>query len=381
MKQSGRIILNWRFNIPTRSIGGWREAIVVDLPSLCIWRILYGLYALLFGPSYGWLGEVPNSFFAPSILSVASLFSHLPSAWFFQTLDVVILVLIIMVTLGFYTRASTLLLFFALVTGNHFYYALGKIDHSILFVIVLLIMAFADWGRYFSVDSLMTRPAKPESSTAGMQDLSIFALLIAFGFFTAGFGKAVAWLDFDPNQSGFLAWLFPGYFNTGHHYLLAPLAIQLRPTWLWEFADIVAVVFELGFLVALLRRRWWMFWLIAAAFFHLLNCLLLNIPFLAHAILYLCFVPWLEIFPRLRGISKQPRKFLTITAVCCLLLASVRLQNLDNYRSVYQLLTGFDPQSLGFLITACAIWGMTALILLTATIRTAQSGSDHRNAS
>jgi hypothetical protein len=134
----------------------------------------------------------------------------------------------------------------------------------------------------------------------------LLAVLIAAGFLTAGFGKAIAWIDFDSTENGFLCWLYRGYYSLNRQHLLAPLAVQLRPLWLWEMADIAAVLFELGFLLAMFRRRSMYLWLFFASGFHLINCLVLNISFFVYSICYVAFVPWAELLPRLKNVAANP---------------------------------------------------------------------------
>ena len=195
------------------------------------------------------------------------------------------------------TRSSTILLLTLLLIGNSFQYSLGKIDHVILYPCVLFVMCFQNWGECFSVDSLRKgqheNVGDPLSKTA---NLSLLGIFIAFGFFTAGFGKALSWVDFDLSTSGFLSWLYRGYYNFGSDRLLAPLAIQINLPLLWELVDYSAVIFELGFCVAILGRRSWYRWLTMACLFHLMNCLLLNIPFNHNTLAYLAFVPWARAF-------------------------------------------------------------------------------------
>ena len=300
-----------------------------DIRSLCFFRVLFGLFTILFvWPSYSWIGYVPQAFFNPPILSITSLFSSFPSLHFFLAIDVGIFITVIALTIGFFTQVSTVLLLVLMLLAKSFQYSFGKIDHDILYLCVLFVMAFKDWGRFLSVDSLLRRN-KRDFSVENVQstptDLALLGVLVAFGFLTAGFGKALNWVDFNLSTSGVLSWLYHGYFTEGKDKLLAPFAIQLESPWLWEIADLSGVVFELGFLVALFWRRTWYIWLTIACGFHLTNCLLLNISFDRHAIVYLAFVPWSYFAIINRICFRYPKALLVALSGFCAFAAVIKV--------------------------------------------------------
>ena len=125
---------------------------------------------------------------------------------------------------------------------------------------------------------------------------------------TAGFGKALNWIDLNLTTSGFLSWFYSGYFNHGRDRLLAPLVLKISEPLVWELIDTLAVVFELGALLAILSRQRWYAWLTTACIFHLANCLLLNIDFEMNAIVYLAFVPWAQL-PIVKSAFSQTKRF------------------------------------------------------------------------
>lgn len=332
----------------------------VDTRSLSCFRIVFGVFVMLFlWRRYAWLATVPDAFFNPPLLSVTSLFWGFPPASFFHGLDLLVGIFTVTLTIGLLTRTSTVALLGLLLIGNNFQFSLGKIDHSILYPCVLLVMCFQNWGAFFSVDALRQRPERQPDETT---NLSLLGLLIAFGFFTAGFGKALNWVDFDLSTSGFLSWLYGGYYNYGSDQLLAPLAIQINLPLLWELVDYGAVIFELGFCLAILGRRSWYLWLTIACFFHLMNCLLLNIAFNENAIAYFAFLPWaqLPIFKQLD--SSRFRRGL-IGLICFSSFALILRVSSEQVRGVAFYLL----ESIGFsngLVTSCGIWVAALLIFL-----------------
>lgn len=342
----------------SRSIESWKAQYSVDGNSLAVYRFLFSGWMMLFGPpQYAWLGEVPKAFYSAPPLSIASFFDTFPDASFFRLLDGVIAASLIFVAVGFLTRLSTGVLLVSLLVGNSFQYSFGKIDHAILVQCVLLVMIFANWGRSLSIDQLIF-----QRRFRGDPSIWLLALLLAFGFFSAGFGKAINWIDFDPRWNGFLNWLYSGYYTLGRQDLLAPVAINIRPLWIWELADISAVVFELGFLVAILRHRWLMTWLAIACAFHLTNCLVLNIPFSIYAICYLAFVPWTKVFPRL--VTADRFSFQSLLAILALMVLLSPPLNLLDF---------LDAPSWS-LERAVAIWFTAGIVLLFSLWRLKATG-------
>ncbi|MEM1250888.1 MAG: hypothetical protein AAGI69_00550 [Cyanobacteria bacterium P01_H01_bin.21] len=349
------------------------KATQIDTQSICIFRIIFGLFTLFFGwKSYSWLGSVPDTFFSPPVLSIASLFSEFPPSIFFYGLDVCIATAVIALTIGAFTRFSTTSLFVLLVVANSFNYSLGKIDHGFLYLCVLLVMQFKNWGEFFSVDYLLFSRQKKlddQATSQPLDNLWLLAVFIAFGFFTAGFGKAIAWLDFDLSTSGFLSWLYNGYYNLGRDQLLASFVIDLDWPLLWELLDISAVIFELGFLWAMFSQRSWYIWLTIACSFHLANCLLLNIPFTGNSIVYLAFVPWSQVGALRYLVTHHIRKILlAVLAVCGLALAlSVSLGSSFDGLAYYFAEAAQLQESK--LIIGCVLWGCCLFIFGWVIVR------------
>ncbi|MEM9162207.1 MAG: hypothetical protein AAGC54_03965 [Cyanobacteria bacterium P01_F01_bin.4] len=339
-----------------------RIATRVEARSLSFFRIVFGVFTMLFlWRRYVWLGAVPDAFFNPPLLSITSFFWRFPPAPFFQGIDLLVGICTVTLTIGLMTRASTLGLLVLLLLGNNFQFSLGKIDHTILYPCVLLVMCFQNWGAFFSVDALRQR-LSPSRQLDEAANLSLLGLFIAFGFFTAGFGKALNWVDFDLSTNGFLSWLYRGYYNFGSDQLLAPLAIQVNLPILWELVDYSAVIFELGFCVAILGRRSWYLWLTIACLFHLMNCLLLNIPFNDNAIAYLAFIPWARL-PVISKLSSQKLPWVLAGLGSFSIFALVLRISSEQVRGIAFYLS----ESIGFLdglLLSCGIWVISLLIFL-----------------
>lgn len=263
-----------------------------DACSLGLFRIFWGAYILLFyAPYSAWVGQVPQSFYKPPVLSPAFLLAGFPPYWLMLTMDLVRIWLVVLITIGVKTRVCTIVLCLLTFISFNFVYSFGMIVHDILVWVVALCLAFTNWGvPYALIPDRRINPkvAARASATAGV--------LIAFGMFTAGFDKALHWINFDLSTSGFLCWFYRPYYTLGRTFLLAPVVPKIPPQ-LFKIADYTAVAFELSaFFFLLAGRVRWRLWLLVAAVFHLTNALLLNIPFYFHVLVYLPFVALARFF-------------------------------------------------------------------------------------
>lgn len=261
-------------------------ATYVSESSLGIFRWLFGFFILLFNfPVFKSIANVPDALYNPPLLSLANLLNGFPGIAFFVVLDFLIAMSVFCFTVGIRAKFFGLLLAILLFVGNSFRYSFGKIDHGILHLVLLVCISLSGAGHY---NALIPDP-RP-SSRAAKRSLAVLAVFIVFGMFTAGFEKALHWVDFDFSTSGFLSWFYPGYFEKGRTSFLAPLVLTL-PKWIFEFVDYTAVIFELsGFILLLRSRICWLSWLLVACLFHLANTLLLNISFIIHVSVYLVFI-------------------------------------------------------------------------------------------
>lgn len=249
---------------------------------LAYFRILFGLFLLVFETyHWGWLGHIPDALFNPTDLNVIRIFDTFPSSSFLAIADTLIVMLLLCITLGIKTRWCSLLAFFMVLVMNGFAYGFGKIDHEILVTTLFLVMAFTNSGV-----KLALWPDTPLPPVVQNIAIAFYAMAIAFGLFSAGFPKAIMWIDFDTSTSGILRWYYNGYYNLGRVDLLAPYFAHM-PLWLLELADYIVPIFEsLGFYFLLRSRRHWRLWLVLLCFFHLFNTLILNIPFTRHVLVY-----------------------------------------------------------------------------------------------
>jgi hypothetical protein len=133
---------------------------------------------------------------------------------------------VVLIIIGVKTRICTVVFCLLTFILTNFVYSFGKIDHDALVWAVALCLAFTDWGVPYAL--LPDRRINPKVAARA---LATAGLLIAFAMFTAGFDKALHWINFNLSTSGFLAWFYPGYYTIDRKLLLAPLVLKLPLRW------------------------------------------------------------------------------------------------------------------------------------------------------
>lgn len=252
----------------------------VDADALACFRICFGLMMLfVFKTKLSWLKDIPEGFYRPYVLTLAKLFNSLPPDWFFTISDFLVVFLLLAITLGVKTRIISFVLFIIFIVNNSFAFSLGKIDHGILITMLLLFFSFSNAGTRLAI--------VPDRKLSDQHLLfPVYAILVVFGFFSAGYQKFFNWIDFDLSTSGLLSWFYNGYFSLERQDLLANFFFAV-PLWVVETMEYFAVAFELsGLLFLLYSRKSWHIYLLIASIFHLLNTLILNIPFQGHFLVY-----------------------------------------------------------------------------------------------
>ncbi|MEM6369649.1 MAG: HTTM domain-containing protein [Myxococcota bacterium] len=263
----------------------------LSLEGLGLYRIFFAGYVLLrFVPSAVWVSKFPKSMYAPAPASFALAFDSFPSVWFLGALDLFLVFSLIALLFGYRTRMTSCFVTIAFLAVNNFRYALGKIDHDILVVLLPLCMAASGWGERYSLDAHQREV--PVARAARSWPITAMAALLSFGYFTAGFPKALSWLDFDFDTSGTRGWVLRGFFVNDREHLLLPEMVKLESQLFWEVLDYAGIVFELAFIPLLARPRWWRRYLVIACLFHVANGCMLNIAFAGLVAVYALFFDW-----------------------------------------------------------------------------------------
>ncbi len=325
----------------------------MDARSLSIFRIIFASFWLFFfkPPKYSWISEYPDIFYNPPVLSIAALFSKFPPDAFFQVVDFLLPLLFILLLFGYKTRYVSLVLSLLIIICDSFHYSFGKIDHMLhLPVIMLFLMTFSDWGRYYSIDSY-NRTRKKFSKKRNYV-LSLIALCICFGFFTAGVPKHT-WFDLDLSTQAVRRWLNDTYYIKKTDRYLVGYFVELTNNLFWELIDSLAFLFEIIFITACFtNRKIFRAYLCLAVFFHLSNYLMLNIAFSHTVLAYGAFVDWRSIILANKDckgshaycdfIKRLSLMFLgmVLLLVMALSLLGIKYQSLISDKHLFILLTG-----------------------------------------
>ena len=266
-----------------RAFARVRDSTTLPPEGLPVYRILFGLYLLLFElPTFQWIAGTPDAFYSPPVFSLGSLFDGFPGRPVLVLVDVLLVVAVSAITLGVRARWAAFAFVGVFIYATTFKYSFGKVSHPLMTSVFLLCFSATNWGTRHAL--LPDPPVRhPEIGPA------LAGVFLCFGMLSAGIPKALGWVDFDLDTSGFLNWLYSGYYLFHRDQLLLPLAFHF-PSGLLEIFDYIVVLFECSaFFWLLLGRKYWLGWLLVAASFHLGTTLFFNIHFLPHAVLYLGF--------------------------------------------------------------------------------------------
>lgn len=260
--------------------------------ALALYRILFAAaYIVLLGvPSFTWMSQIAPYFFEPQTFNIARwLVSGIPSFGVLLLLDGIVLLTLVGILFGFRTKLMSWGLTLSLLIGYTIQYSLGKIDHTIILVVVPAIMSFSGWEKCFSLDARRV-PRPVEGSPDGYVPF-LMALVLGFGIFTASVPKLFGgWLL--PDQSAVVYQFYARYYAFGGPAPLAPLFMGDIPAWAWKVGDYSAVLFEFLFFPAVLNKRVFQWFCGAAIVFHVANLLVLDIIFTSNLLVYLLFLRW-----------------------------------------------------------------------------------------
>ena len=279
---------NWIFN-----------SFSVSPEGLGLYRIFTALFTLLFllppTEMYEVLGSIPDVFYSPPPGPML-LFDGFPSEMIFLTLHSVLIISLLCLLVGYKTFYSSIIAGLMLLAIKGFFYSLGKINHDLLLSVVPIVMSFSGWGAAYSVDA---RQRNNENQTERVESwpLTLIALFIGFMMFTAGFAKLLGgWLYIDSQAT--LGHLFNQFFVKGRQDLLATQIILIDNRLVWEVLDYATVLFEIGFLVAVIHPRTTRLFVCFAVLFHFSIMMSLNISFLPNFPAYAAFLSWTAIDQR-----------------------------------------------------------------------------------
>lgn len=228
---------------------------------------------------YSVAAQEDASFFNPPFLSPAFFYGGIPHYWALKGVTILTCLSAILALVGYRSALCSVVFSVSLVTGLSFVFSFGKVDHGEVFIpIVALLGACCDWGK---------------NSKAFLSSGAFYFLVacaIALAFFTAGLPKLLSgWLN--PSDQHFKYVLINASFGLEKSNVGKWCLEHVQSNLIWELLDWLAVFFELGLIVLILRPRWFQVGLLMCVGFHLLNLLLLGISFSHAMIVYLMFLP------------------------------------------------------------------------------------------
>jgi uncharacterized membrane protein YphA (DoxX/SURF4 family) len=365
--------------------GAWSRAqrsAANDAGDLAITRVVFGLFALLINPpSLVWLGDLPQGLFGPQPLNIARFFGGFPPVPWLIFMNAVLVLTAACLVLGVRARIASVIFAGLSITGSSFQYSLGKIDHGIMFPLAILILSATNWGTKYAIVPDPRRNSRIDTAAP-----AFLAILLCYGFFTAGALKAVFWSDINPDTGGFLSWFYNRRFGESN----APLAeVVVRvPQGLFELFDVGAVCFELApFPMLMLGWRWWRTWIVMACLFHVMTILLLDISFVGHIAVYLSFIPAKEVWRRLNaGISTSRWRCVTRAnrrSIACLMVSSLTivhllrlLRGLPVVSPLESVWTTYLPSGLYWVVVPLLMWLITLLVSAMAVFGPAPPGAN-----
>ena len=331
-------------------------------PHLALYRISYASFFLLYGvPTYGWIADNPDAFFSPPLLSISIFFDGFPDPPLLQFLSLLIAALFVFLLFGYFTRTVSLILPFVIIFCDIFAYSFGKIDHDLILWLIPLCLSFAGWGNYYSVDSKRKVGESIES-----WPVSLVALLLGFAFFTAGYQKfAGGWLDFETQATKYYTLQSEIVFQRGS--LLGDWAITMIPDIMWELLDYATVLFEASFLLAIIKRKYFRLFIIAAILFHISVFLFMSITTTWLFITYLLFIDWATLSQKSsRLFAGCSNNYITIPiflafAACYIALISFGLQS--EYRTPIKTISPLSMLTQWVGIGFTDVFGITTITL------------------
>ena len=324
---------------------------------LSLYRIFFCLLIFFRGPlRFGKIADYSPDLFDPK--NSLAVWFDLPPLLFFESLDVVISIFLVLMLFGWKTAWVSRGFALLQILGASFLFSFGKIDHADLLIIFLpLVMSFSGWGRYYSLDAKDT--LKEESLK---WPISVMSLIIGFAMFTAGIKKLLGgWLDTDFRA---IEYHILRSKLGGREGPLNDFMFAINTPFTWEVMDYLIVVFEIGFLVAVFLPRVFSWWVRAAILFHVGVYLVIDISFDKNLIAYFLFLGW-PILVQVSGFDKlleTLKRFVHMRSMFFALLVMIAL-NVFNYSPYLIRLLPVPLESGTMVIYTMAVVAMTISVL------------------
>lgn len=265
------------------------------------YRVVYCVLLFLLMPRLSWLAGYPSSFYVPPTGPFEWL-NGFPPTGVLVAIEILAYLLLTATLFGVWTTASSIGLSLVLMIDFGLNFSVGKVDHSMVMVIVPLILAFARWGDHFSVDAMRRRARSGQGGpmvTAILDDpqrqpqwpLRLLGFCLGAAFVSAAVPKVLGgWLSLSTQAS--YAYQVRSDFNSGRSSLLSELLVNTPFPPMWEALDWATVLLEGLAVLALVSWRSWRIALAVLVLFHVSVGLSLGIWFASNLVVYGAFVAW-----------------------------------------------------------------------------------------
>jgi uncharacterized membrane protein YphA (DoxX/SURF4 family) len=281
--------------------------------ALALYRIFYALFAIFIiipgHPPYGYYGflnGLPGDFFLPPP-GPMMFFGTFPPGWVFVLIEGALIVSLISLLIGWKTSFSSIIVAICFLVGNGFSYSLGKINHDLFLPLIPLVMLFSNWGSAWSIDGLIRQQfGNPKHPKEDVQNwpITLLTLFLGFMMFTAGFPKILGgWLD--PGKFATYGHLLNQHFVNSRTALLSEFFINLNVPIFWTLIDYFTIIFEIGFLFAIIKPKLVRLFCALAIIFHFGVMMMLNISFLPNLTIYSLFLFNWNLIANNLGIQKH----------------------------------------------------------------------------
>lgn len=261
------------------------------------------LYLLLTEPILHYAGWPRELFQWPAV--GGALMKHLPiSVPLAKTLLSACCITTVMAIAGLFTRTSALVSVLLSVYLLGIPQSSGKVDHMHHVLLFGLVMALCRSGDAISLDSFWLAIRRADRGEVGAPrravryglPLRICMAILAMVYFFPGFWKIAsngpAWIFSDNLHNQILQkWFQLETFEPA-------IAIHKLP-YSSQMGALTAVVFEIGFPLAILWKYSRALWAVLGVTFHNLTWILMNISFITLQAMYVMFVDWQRAFAAL----------------------------------------------------------------------------------
>jgi len=254
---------------------------------LAFYRIFFSLYLLWMGISNTkWVSLIPNSAMHPPI-SILSFTDIVPPGWFFIGCYYSMYLCLLLILIGLKPRIFAVFYIILYMLTSNYAFSFGKIDHTFVYALPIIIMAFSPWNTMYS---FFPEPRRETDELSKSWPMFLLSMLLGFGIFTAGLAKILGgWLNTDIQSTQ--VFFYQYRYGVGWGDLMSDTYDKINSQFFWEFLDYSTVLFESIFILAFLKPKFFRFMILLTLFFHLNVLLMFNISFTYAIGFYALFIP------------------------------------------------------------------------------------------